>query len=86
MNTRLSGGESQKDLRRLWLERSPLGIGEPEDLTGAVVLLCGEAGRFITGTDIKIDGESVISVYKSRWWDGEADFCLRGVYDVLRWR
>ena len=67
MNTRLSGGESQKDLRRLWLERSPLGIGEPEDLTGAVVLLCGEAGRFITGTDIKIDGESIISAYKSRW-------------------
>lgn len=57
MNTRLSGGEAQKDLRKLWLEKSPMGIGDPEDLTGAVVLLCSEAGRFITGTDIKIDGE-----------------------------
>ena len=57
VNTRLSGGDAQKDLRRLWLEKSPMGIGDAEDLTGAVVLLCSEAGRFITGTDIKIDGE-----------------------------
>lgn len=56
MNTRLSGGEAQKDLRRLWLEKTPMGIGDPEDLTGAVVLLCSDAGRFITGTDILIDG------------------------------
>ena len=56
MNTRLSGGPAQADLRRLWLEKSPMGIGDPEDLTGAVILLCSEAGRFITGTDIKIDG------------------------------
>ncbi|KAL8631461.1 hypothetical protein Q9189_002790 [Teloschistes chrysophthalmus] len=56
MNTRLSGGPAQADLRKLWLERSPMGIGDPEDLTGAVVLLCSEAGRFITGTDIKLDG------------------------------
>lgn len=56
MNTRLSGGPGQAGLRQSWLERSPMGIGDPEDLTGAVVLLCGEAGRFITGTDIKIDG------------------------------
>lgn len=56
MNTRLSGGPSQAGLRRLWLEKSPMGIGNPEDLTGAVMLLCSDAGRFITGTDIKIDG------------------------------
>ncbi|KAL8830562.1 MAG: hypothetical protein Q9170_005680 [Blastenia crenularia] len=56
MNTRLSGGPSQAELRKLWLEKSPMGIGDPEDLTGAVVLLCSEAGKFITGTDIKLDG------------------------------
>lgn len=63
MNTRLPGGPSQAGLRRLWLERSPMGIGDPEDLTGAVILLCSEAGRFITGTDIKIDGEKLWSAY-----------------------
>ncbi|KAI4210599.1 MAG: hypothetical protein LQ351_006577 [Letrouitia transgressa] len=57
MNTRLSGGESQAGLRRLWLERSPMGIGDPEDLTGAVVLLCSDASKFMTGTDIKLDGK-----------------------------
>ena len=56
MNTRLSGGPAQAGLRRMWLEKSPLGIGDPEDLTGVVVLLVSEAGRFITGTDVKIDG------------------------------
>ncbi|KAL8781438.1 MAG: hypothetical protein Q9213_005989 [Squamulea squamosa] len=56
MNTRLSGGPAQAELRKRWLEKSPMGIGDPEDLTGAVVLLCSEAGKFITGTDIKIDG------------------------------
>lgn len=56
MNTRLSGGDAQASLRRLWLERSPMGIGDPEDLTGAVILLCSDAGKFMTGTDIKIDG------------------------------
>ncbi|KAL8730807.1 MAG: hypothetical protein Q9181_004536 [Wetmoreana brouardii] len=56
MNTRLSGGPAQAELRKLWLEKSPLGIGDPEDLTGAVILLCSEAGKFITGTDIKLDG------------------------------
>ena len=57
MNTRLSGGPAQANLRRLWLERSPMGIGDPEDLTGAVILLCSPAGKFMTGTDIVIDGE-----------------------------
>lgn len=58
MNTRLSGGDAQASLRQLWLERSPMGIGDPEDLTGAVILLCSDAGKFMTGTDIKIDGEN----------------------------
>lgn len=57
MNTRLSGGPAQAELRRLWMKRSPMGIGDPEDLTGAVVLLCSPAGNFMTGTEIVIDGK-----------------------------
>jgi len=57
MNTRLSSGPSQAGLRKSWLERSPMGLGDPEDLTGAVILLCSDAGKFITGSDIKIDGK-----------------------------
>ena len=79
MNTRLSGGPSQAGLRRLWLEKSPMGIGDPEDLTGAVILLCSEAGKFITGTDIKIDGEHLWFTY-SIWG---LTCRLRWIYNVL---
>jgi NAD(P)-dependent dehydrogenase (short-subunit alcohol dehydrogenase family) len=35
----------------------PLGrIGEPEDVTGAVLFLCSEAARLITGTSLVVDG------------------------------
>ena len=57
MNTRLSGGPAQAGLRRLWMERSPMGMGDPEDLTGAVILLCSDAGKFMTGVDIRIEGK-----------------------------
>ena len=59
INTRLSGGDAQVELRKLWMQHSPMGMGDPEDLTGPVVLLCSPAGRFITGTDIVIDGKIV---------------------------
>lgn len=43
---------------REWTEgRIPMGfVGEPRDCSGAVVLLCSEAGRYITGTDLLVDG------------------------------
>jgi NAD(P)-dependent dehydrogenase (short-subunit alcohol dehydrogenase family) len=31
-------------------------IGQPDDLKGAVALLCSEAGSFITGQDLHVDG------------------------------
>lgn len=31
-------------------------VGLPEDMCGAALLLCSEAGRYITGTDIVVDG------------------------------
>jgi NAD(P)-dependent dehydrogenase (short-subunit alcohol dehydrogenase family) len=31
-------------------------IGQPDDLKGAVALLCSDAGSFITGQDIHVDG------------------------------
>lgn len=62
MITMLPSGSAQADLRRQWLEMSSLGIGEPEDLTGTVILLCSDAGKFITGTDIKIDGKCLLAL------------------------
>lgn len=31
-------------------------IGEPEDISPAVLLLCSDEGRYITGAEIKVDG------------------------------
>ena len=59
-----------------------MGIGDPEDLTGAVVLLCGEAGRFITGTDIKIDGEFRGLPWMQMW---RLMVACRGLYNLLSW-
>ena len=44
--------------KRKAVERAiPMGrFGTPEDCVGAVLMLCGEQGAYITGTDIVIDG------------------------------
>jgi NAD(P)-dependent dehydrogenase (short-subunit alcohol dehydrogenase family) len=43
------------------LASSPLNaIGDPEDISGAALLLGSDAGRFITGTTIVIDGGATI--------------------------
>ena len=31
-------------------------VGQPEDCAGAAILLCSDAGRYITGQDLFIDG------------------------------
>ncbi len=37
--------------------KSPMNrVGVPDDLKGAVALLCSDAGKFITGQDIHVDG------------------------------
>lgn len=43
------------------LAASPLNrIGEPEDIAGAALLLASDAGRFITGTTLVVDGGATV--------------------------
>ncbi|EIN07152.1 NAD(P)-binding protein [Punctularia strigosozonata HHB-11173 SS5] len=45
------------ELKRTWESLTPMGrMGEPEDLAGAVVFLASDASRFMTGTEIRVDG------------------------------
>ena len=45
------------DILASTLKMSPLGrIGDPVDIAGAAIMLASDAGRFITGTTIVIDG------------------------------
>ncbi|KAJ5114811.1 hypothetical protein NUU61_000570 [Penicillium alfredii] len=57
MDTILNEGNSLEEYRRTWVTRLPYGrMGQPEELTGAVILLCSSAGNYITGADILVDG------------------------------
>jgi NAD(P)-dependent dehydrogenase (short-subunit alcohol dehydrogenase family) len=45
------------------LKDIPLGrFGETRDLDGALLLLASDAGRFITGTTIVVDGGQVVGM------------------------
>lgn len=44
-------------LRDEWLHRIPMGrLADPSDLKGATVLLASDASKYITGSEITIDG------------------------------
>lgn len=57
MDTILNEGDGLAEHRAIWANRTPYGrMGNPEELTGAVVLLASKAGSYITGADILVDG------------------------------
>ncbi|KAH8682611.1 oxidoreductase-like protein [Xylariales sp. PMI_506] len=57
MDTMLNEGLGLDSARNIWLSRNPMRrMGEPDELTGAVVLLASRAGSYINGTDIIVDG------------------------------
>lgn len=57
MDTILNEGDGLATHRATWAQRTPFGrMGDPEELTGAVVLLASQAGSYITGADILVDG------------------------------
>ena len=59
METRMIPSKSFSDIREIWDKRIPMGrVGDPSELAGAFILFCSPAGRYITGVDIFIDGQS----------------------------
>lgn len=58
MDTRLNASEDLVDVLPTWYERTPMGrMGDKEELIGPVVMMASAAGSFMTGSDIKVDGE-----------------------------
>lgn len=44
------------------IKRTPMRrIGKPEDLDGVALLLASDAGRFMTGTAIAVDGGQTLT-------------------------
>jgi len=49
--------ENDPDLKKTWESLTPMGrMGEPEDLAGAIVFLASDASKFMTGSEIRVDG------------------------------
>ncbi len=69
-----AGQLANEDTLRALLDEIPLrSVGRPEDCVGAVVLMCSEAGRYITGTTVFVDGGMHLpgraAVHRRRWTD-----------------
>ncbi len=48
---------ADKDFRKKVEASIPVGyVGSPKDMNGAILLLCSDEGRYITGSDIVVDG------------------------------
>lgn len=58
MDTVLNAGDTLQPIRDVWASRCPMGrMGDIEEITGPVVLLSSRrAGRYITGSDLRVDG------------------------------
>lgn len=58
MDTVLNAGDNLKEVRNVWASRCPMGrMGDIEEITGPVILLNSKrAGRYISGTDLIVDG------------------------------
>ncbi|KAI0097686.1 hypothetical protein GGR51DRAFT_461979 [Nemania sp. FL0031] len=58
MDTQIMGNIDGLDkAKNMWLSRIPMGrMGGREELSGALILLASNAGSYITGTDIMVDG------------------------------
>jgi len=49
--------ENDVSLKETWENLTPMGrMGEPEDLAGAIVFLASDASKFVTGSEIRVDG------------------------------
>ncbi|KAI0158329.1 oxidoreductase-like protein [Xylariaceae sp. FL1272] len=57
MDTILNEGDGLEEARNMWASRNPMGrMGQPDELSGAVVLLASKAGSYINGSDLLVDG------------------------------
>ncbi|PWY69026.1 oxidoreductase [Aspergillus sclerotioniger CBS 115572] len=62
MDTVLNEGEGLVEHRGVWADRNPMRrMGQPNELTGPVVLLCSDVGgSYLNGVDVVVDGGGLV--------------------------
>ncbi|KAI8629812.1 oxidoreductase-like protein [Xylariaceae sp. FL1651] len=61
MDTILNEGDGLEEAKKMWLSRHPLGrMGQPDELSGVVVMLASRAGSYFNGSDLLVDGGQTI--------------------------
>ncbi|KAF2193375.1 NAD(P)-binding protein [Zopfia rhizophila CBS 207.26] len=61
MDTILNEGPGLQRARDTWNARNPMGrMGDPWELTGPLVMLVSNAGRYINGADLVVDGGAMV--------------------------
>ncbi|KAF1911290.1 hypothetical protein BDU57DRAFT_524328 [Ampelomyces quisqualis] len=61
MDTILNEGEGLEKARDSWNSRNPMGrMGDPWEITGPLVTLVSNAGQYINGTEIIVDGGAMV--------------------------
>jgi NAD(P)-dependent dehydrogenase (short-subunit alcohol dehydrogenase family) len=67
LTDRTRGLEREADRWQRKLQEIPVGYaGAPDDVVGAVILLCSDAGRYITAQDFLVDGGLGLSGARGR--------------------
>ena len=57
---RARGLSSTESVEREWNTLTPLGIGEPADIAEAILYLASDAAKYVTGSEIVVDGGHII--------------------------
>jgi NAD(P)-dependent dehydrogenase (short-subunit alcohol dehydrogenase family) len=74
--------ESVEDFRRELDSRHPIGhVGEPDDIAWGIVYLASDESKFVTGSELMIDGDLVKVL---SWYDNEWGYSSRMVREGVR--
>jgi len=61
IQTTVNEGEEMEKLSKEWIQHIPMGrVAKPEEFRGAAVFMCSDAGSYLTGSELIVDGGYLI--------------------------